>query len=388
MIKVGFTIIGGKTSWMGGVNYLKNLLFAISQIEDKKIYPVLFVGKKMDINLLKEFDGFAEIRKDSLFDKFSFKWIVDLILREIFNINPFVNQIVRENDIKVLSHSYIYGKDLECYTLNWIPDFQHIRLPHMFSRLHFFVRNYRLKALAKYSDMIMLSSYDALNDFKQFLPQYLLKTRVVHFVSQTSTIQQKNREYLEKKYCFKGNFFFLPNQFWAHKNHKIAFEAIKLAKQKYPDILLLCSGHLVDERNNKHIEKLKQYVTENSLEDNIKLLGLIPFNDVLLLMQYSISIINPSSFEGWSSTVEEAKSMNKSLILSNIPVHIEQAPPLGTFFDPFNANELSAILKENWMSKEISMEHKYDREDLRLRTLKFAEQYQSIVLEIFNDKKL
>jgi glycosyltransferase involved in cell wall biosynthesis len=36
--------------------------------------------------------------------------------------------------------------------------------------------------------------------------------------------------------------------------------------------------------------------------------------------------VNPSRFEGWSTTVEEAKAVGTPMLLSDIPVHREQAP--------------------------------------------------------------
>ncbi|WP_165372246.1 glycosyltransferase family 4 protein [Emticicia agri] len=379
MIKVAFTIIGGKSSWMGGINYLKNLLFALSQLEEHTLKPVLLVGKKVDEKLLKEFEGLAEIKQYSVFDRYSVKWFLDVILRDIFNLNPFINQIVVENNIKAISHSYIYGRDLKCLAINWIPDFQHRRLPHMFSKLNYYVRDFRLKALSKYSDIIIFSSNDALEDFKKFKAEYISKTKVIHFVSQTSNFEKKSLSYLEKKYHFSGQFFFLPNQFWVHKNHKVVFEAINLAKEKDKNILLICSGHMLDERNKKYIENLKSYITDNALENNIKLLGKIPFEDVLLLMYYTNSIINPSFFEGWSSTVEESKSMNKTIILSNIAVHIEQAPAKGIFFNPNNPEELANILLKQLsnLRGEMSAEEEIEK-NLQGKTIEFASQYESL----------
>ena len=156
MIKVGFTIIGGRTKWMGGINYLKNLLFAINQADDRQIQPILFVGKKTDKKLLKEFEGLAVIKQATVFDRFSLQWFADFILRDIFKINPIINNLVKENDIKVFSHSFIYGRDLKCVSVNWIPDFQHLHLPHMFSRLNLLVRDFRLRAMAKYSNKIII----------------------------------------------------------------------------------------------------------------------------------------------------------------------------------------------------------------------------------------
>ena len=348
MIKVGFTIIGGKTGWMGGINYLKNLLFAISQSGDNQIQPVLFVGKKVDQKLLDEFKGLAIIKQESVFDRFSFQWFVDFILRDVFAGNPIINHIIKENDINVLSHSFIYGTDLKCVSVNWIPDFQHIHLSYMFSKLNLLVRDYRLARMSKYSDAIILSSYDAYNDYLKFAPKYVEKASVIHFVSQTTVFEIKPISYLESKYNFNGNFFFLPNQFWAHKNHKVAFEAIQLLKKECPDILLLCSGLLMDNRKNIHIDSLKNFVQNNGLEKNIIFLGLIPYDDVKLLLYHCIAIINPSYFEGWSSSVEEAKSMGKSMILSNITVHHEQATDIANFFDFDDPQSLSRILLRYW----------------------------------------
>jgi glycosyltransferase involved in cell wall biosynthesis len=38
------------------------------------------------------------------------------------------------------------------------------------------------------------------------------------------------------------------------------------------------------------------------------------------------ALLNPSRFEGWSTTVEEAKAVGTPMLLSDIPVHREQAP--------------------------------------------------------------
>lgn len=61
-------------------------------------------------------------------------------------------------------------------------------------------------------------------------------------------------------------------------------------------------------------------------------------------MKYSVAVINHSLFEGWSSSLEEAKSMYKEIILLNIKVHLEQNPELGHFFDLNNPSELSEVM--------------------------------------------
>ena len=71
-----------------------------------------------------------------------------------------------------------------------------------------------------------------------------------------------------------------------------------------------------------------------------KILGVVPYNDLMDLMKLSIAVINPSKSEGWSSTVEQAKSMGKMVLLSNLKVHKEQAPFRSFYFNPNKTKNL------------------------------------------------
>ena len=54
--------------------------------------------------------------------------------------------------------------------------------------------------------------------------------------------------------------------------------------------------------------------------------------------------INPSFFEGWSTTVEEAKALGSKIILSNIPVHIEQKNNRTLIFKSNDEKKLSKLI--------------------------------------------
>jgi glycosyltransferase involved in cell wall biosynthesis len=63
---------------------------------------------------------------------------------------------------------------------------------------------------------------------------------------------------------------------------------------------------------------------------------------MISLMHHAIAVIQPSTFEGWSTSVEESKAMGKQIILSSIDVHVEQAPERGIYFSPHSPDELVA----------------------------------------------
>jgi hypothetical protein len=84
------------------------------------------------------------------------------------------------------------------------------------------------------------------------------------------------------------------------------------------DICLVCTGYMNDRRNKTYINEIKEFIQINKLHKYIRLLGLVDYEDVFALIKFSEAVINPSLFEGWSSTVEECKSVKKHMILSDL----------------------------------------------------------------------
>ena len=72
-----------------------------------------------------------------------------------------------------------------------------------------------------------------------------------------------------------------------------------------------------------------------------------PLGSRLCAAAHDDALINPSRFEGWSTTVEEAKSFGVPMILSDIDVHREQTGGVARYFgtdDPEAlANHLSDV---------------------------------------------
>ena len=384
MIKVGF--IGSVSKeWMGGLNYFKNLLFAINSIEEKELEVFVFVGKKIDIKTKRMFQEYATVIEDSIFDRKSIKWFLGKIEQKIFKTNILLENILKKHNIQILSHAAI-TKLKTIKTINWIPDFQHIHLPHMFSEKEIKNRNNNFLKLIRDSDLIVLSSFDALKDMKKFAPNDEDKARVLQFVSQPNSryfeLDEHDKSLLLQKYEIKDDFFYIPNQFWKHKNHMMIFEAINELKKDGVEINIVCTGYLGDYRNKTYIDDIRKVIKLNNLKDNIKLLGLVDYEDVFALIKFSKAVINPSLFEGWSSTVEECKSVGKNMILSDLDVHKEQYPN-AVFFKRDSIESLKEVLKF------YKIENKSNVEPLEARTKKFANIYVSVCKEVLkmNEKK-
>lgn len=386
MIRVGF-LLNFPVEYKGGINYFKNLFFAINKYYSSRVQIILFIPSSLPNEIVKVFEPFALIIRTRLIQRKTLPWLFSTIGNRVFKFDYLTYRLFRENQIDIISYSFSYfhvGKSVK--SINWIPDFQSLYYPHFWTKKQLNNERRLLKVCSINSDVLLFSSYSALEDFKQILPEFIFKTRVLHFVSQPE-ISTLSTYFDVTKYADRP-FFYLPNQFWEHKNHLTVFKSVRILSKKGIDILLLTSGLMEDFRNNNsHVKELLKFVEENKLEKNIRFLGLIPYPDVFSLISNSIAVINPSFFEGWSSTVEESKSIGKTILLSDISVHREQAPENSYFFKPENEFELAELLEDIQTGKLLNPLNDDLTEKLEFRTEEFARGYTKILLELVNHEQ-
>lgn len=383
MKRVAFLVQPDHEAWIGGFNYLRNLLRAIYSNIDRNIEPVLFVHpafKKEDLIGFPE----LEVIYTPLVDSRNVARMASKALFSIFDRDPVLEFLLKKNNIDVISHSLMHGISEEISIISWIPDFQHIRLPQNFSYKQRIQRNKQFLKLVKVSRRIILSSKDVKNDFDSFAPHARDKACILPFVSSfENTGMMLTYEQLCKKFQIRRPFFFLPNQFWVHKNHMLVVEALYILKNLGVETLVLATGSKLDHRNPHYFEHLMNRVKYYQLEDSFRVLGMVTLAELQSLMLNSLSMINPSSFEGWSTTVEESKSLGVPIILSDIPVHLEQAPILGRYFSSGSAESLAKAMIasiDNYDQKELSMYRLAAANELQLRIEQFGRDYEKIVL--------
>jgi glycosyltransferase involved in cell wall biosynthesis len=183
----------------------------------------------------------------------------------------------------------------------------------------------------------MVSSGSAEKDIARFFGRSGAKIHVVPFAVQSAMkVEAPRIADVVAKYDLPENYLFLPNQFWRHKNHETAFRALRELRGRGNSPVVALSGQMKDFRYQGHAEKLRALAQELDIEGNLKWLGSIPYDDLLHLTAGSRALLNPSLFEGWSTTVEEAKCLGAPMVLSALDVHREQAEGRAEFFAPLS----------------------------------------------------
>ena len=387
MVRLAFFIHFNRT-WLGGVNVMLNLINSLAKNKDilTKIKIVIITNSKKD---LKKFslNKYIEIREDkNFFNRSIFCKVLDKILLILIGKTHYLEKFLIKNKINFVSHTDIAtGINSVSKSIVWIPDFQFIYLKNLFSLKYKFLRRLNIFLYKKHAYKILLSSKSAYNDLKKIIsiPKKKIIINSFSFVLPASN-SLRSFSYLKKKYNLKKNFFYLPNQYWVHKNHKVVINALKYLKikNKLNNIYIYSTGSKHDYRKPNHFKDLMITIKQNRLNKNYIYLGTLPFIDVMSLIYHSKAILNPSFFEGWSSTVEQAKAYNKKIILSKISVHFEQKPDKAIFFDPKNSKNLSKILiqvLEEKKPKIRNVSFKRNQKKLSLKIEKYEKKYIDMV---------
>jgi glycosyltransferase involved in cell wall biosynthesis len=390
MLNVAFTYID-KDEWMGGYNYLLNLFSALELLPGCDINPMLFVGKNVQYEALHPFEMLPNVTvvRSKLFNR---RWKERLLLQSVvFGKNNEFDNLFQRNGIDVIiENACFFGWRFKIPTIAWMPDFQHRHLPDMFSFLTYWKREIGFRAQIFSGRAILLSSENAKKDFGSFYSFRKRKVFVVPFsVKVSAKVLDINPVTIREKYHLPELFYFLPNQFWKHKNHDLVIDALHILKNWGTEVVVAVSGSSMGTQASQIVNYLKEKARAFQVERNFLFLGSIPYEDVVGLMRASRALLNPSLFEGWSTTVEEAKALGIPMILSDLTVHKEQAKEQAVFFDRHSPISLAKTLvnfSELDNDGRFLKGHRATHETMRHRKI-FAQKFADMLFQCIEGQK-
>ena len=381
----------GGSGWTGGITYLRNLGHAVKTTIPEQLSLFLIRTTEFDRKeadwVSDYFDGVIEVapfggpRRPGL--EFLRKGVSILAGGDILNARRIERSLAPRGVDVLFGHGLTNRFRLPC--VGWFPDFQHLDLPEFFSRKDVLLRNLQVQRMARNCTLLVFSSQHAQKRFRQVHPEHAGKARVLNFVAHLPPeVLTTDPGYLMQKHRIPEKFIYLPNQLWMHKNHLTALQAVKILADRNQRVCLVCSGNLRDSRNPAYKDEVFGYVQSKGLSDCVFFLGMVDFADVYALIRQSCCVLNPSLYEGWSTTVEETKTVGKPMILSDLEVHREQNPPETVFFEPKDAEMLAAAMEKAWRTYPAGPSRRMEEaaaQDYPKRSKRFAQSFADVCRE-------
>lgn len=355
-LRIGLLMQGGR-DWMGGAEYIKNIVLALSSLsdEERSTFEIcLIYNQDFELDIKNQLKPYLhalynlETELESAIFINRWKWEVKRVLFKESG-SRFASFLKNKKIDFVYPYLVAKAEKLPYQGCTWIPDFQHKYLPHLFTQSEIELRDRGFGQIADSSLRVVLSSKTAATDFKKNFPDSKCQTEVLQFrTSLPDSWYKLDAVKIQQKYHLPERFFLISNQFWQHKNHLLVLEALKILQASCIYPVVICTGHIYDRRKPDYIDIVLQTISTYGLANQVYLLGLIPRIDQIQLMRLSLAVIQPSLFEGWSTVVEDARCLGKKMILSDFPVHLEQDPPNSVFFERHAPQQLATLIAEWW----------------------------------------
>ncbi|WP_334415101.1 MULTISPECIES: glycosyltransferase family 4 protein [unclassified Bradyrhizobium] len=256
----------------------------------------------------------------------------------------------------VFEAARFFGWRLPYPAVAWFPDFQHRRLPRLFPAAARWRREAGFRMQIASGRTVMLSSESSHRDFRKFYPGAKNEVCVVRFATGPSpAFLTANPAEIVAQYQLPEKYFYLPNQFYTHKNHQVVVDALAILAERGFDAVVCASGSTEDRRERGYFDEVMAGVRSRGLEKRFRHLGMIPLSHVYALLRACTGLINPSRSEGWSTTVEEAKSFGVPMILSDLDVHREQTNDTASYFGTDDPAALADHIVRVSQDSEVSI---------------------------------
>jgi glycosyltransferase involved in cell wall biosynthesis len=335
-------------SWLGGFYYYQNIIKALNFLEDgEKPEIIIFYNAAFSTYL-------EDIQYPYLqlipwhFESINKGYLISVLKRK----NIFVDEMISTyklqgiypvNDNPVVAKKAI---PLNTVTAAWFPDLQHKFFPQFFDKKRLWLRELRLKITLRNASDLVVSSNDTVGHFKQYYKMpAALNIHVLQFVSILDQDSSEDIHALRNTYAIPAAYFIVSNSFLKHKNHWVVLKALKVLKSKGQSVHIVFTGKMEVYADPAYLNEMQHFIKENNLQENISLLGIIPREHQLCIMKNAKAVLQPSLFEGWNTTVEDAKSLQLPVIASGIAVHKEQLADKGIYFDPQDEKDLAQVLE-------------------------------------------
>jgi len=379
-MRVGFVVTQAGDGWLGAANYYTNLFSALAATPEFDIEAYVFLGAGTRARVPVTWSRVVPLR---ILQESSLPWLVRGSLKRLLGSDVLLERRVKAEGIEVVSHAEL-GRSARLPVITWISDVQHRHLPEFFPAADWRARDRAFAAGCRDATIVLASSEAARRDIEEFYPSARGRVRVLRFVHCSTGRPEPETDGVAARHGIEGPFLLLPNQFWAHKNHGLVVDALRILRERRERVVVVCTGNTRDYRQPGYFASLQARIREAGVSEQMKILGIVPYADLAALMRRAVAVVNPSLFEGWSTSVEEAKTLGKRVILSSIPVHREQDPERGVFFDPRDPEALAKALAEAWGSFDPEEERAFAERAaaaLPARRRDFAATYAAIARE-------
>jgi len=251
-----------------------------------------------------------------------------------------------------------------------IHDLIFLRYPKLYNPIDRRIYTCKFKEACLQADRIIAVSEQTKKDIISFFKIKENKIRVVYPGCNQLFYKQVTREEINKikeKYAITQPYILYVGSIEERKNVLLAVKALSKIEK---DVILIAVG-----RRTHYMDTVEAYAKENKLDERLRLLTNVPFEDLPALYQSAALFVYPSFFEGFGIPIAEALASNTPVIAATGSC-LEEVGGMGSLYtNPNNIDELAEL-----MNSVLNNQHLAD--SMRHQGAKYVERFSAANLSI------
>ena len=265
-------------------------------------------------------------------------------------------KVLQENGIHLLYYpvqAKQFIPDFPFISTNW--DLGHITtypFPEMVQKGEFEEREFWYKQVLPQALAVFAESQSGKEELIRFLNLPASKIEVVPlFAGEFKKVPESEQEkYLQAWKLKRGEYFFYPAQFWAHKNHYNLLLAFSKLREKHREVKLVFTG--ADKGNLGYIQRL---VKELGLQERVVFAGFVSSEMLYTFYTNAIALIMPSFLGPTNMPLLEARELHCAVACSDFAGHREMLGDGALYFQPEKKEQIAAAM-EKLLEKDFRIE--------------------------------
>ncbi|MBV9170483.1 MAG: glycosyltransferase family 4 protein [Chloroflexi bacterium] len=347
-IDVAFTPLG--TNWQGGRTLVMNAIRALRLARSTEAHVRILGSDSQGSSEYARAAGADGVVMYEAPPRWSLERVRNALGVRLGKHNASLGSTLERAGVQVLVGESVNWHLGNVATIGWLQDFQHVHLPALFSPTETALRDRKFQQTMRLADRLFASPCCA-EDARKFAPEFSHKLRPIRPYSSIDTrLYERDCRSVVTRFGLPERFLYVPNQFWTHKNHLGLLEALRILRGRGVRPHVVFTGSTHDYRDPEHFPSLQARIREWELTDWVHYLGIVEHEVVYDLIRQSLCVVNPSLFEGWGFSVDEAAAIGKRILSSDIPAHRDQQAPACEYFDPRSVDEIADKIEQVWLS--------------------------------------
>jgi glycosyltransferase involved in cell wall biosynthesis len=347
--KIGIYLESGPACG-GSYQYNRFLLRALADICQDKIELVTFVAAEHWHKTAAEYQlKIIPASFSSLWKKLAALWRRSKMPLAVWHwlakrSHPLARKLIQEKcDIVIFPSQDALTYLMPVPTIGVIHDLMHRyerQFPEVGNKKEFCKREFHYQNICEWSKAILVDSELGRSHAEE---SYLAAKDKCHSLPFITSVEESSDNNIRQKYSLPSQYFFYPAQFWQHKNHIRLLTALYNAIQQYPEMQLV----LVGSPKNGYDEVLAT-IDKLELKNNVKILGLVPDEDMAGLYQNARALIMPTFFGPTNIPPLEAFALGCPVAVSGIYAMPELYQDAALYFDPSDMQAIKSVMIKLW----------------------------------------